>query len=105
MKILTISLRMSSYFPVIDLRARTARMRLGGPSNMFRKLSTLAMILLLAGPWSIGQSTFGSIRGTTLDQTGSSIPDAQLILHSADENTDFPATSDEHGNFAFENIK
>jgi hypothetical protein len=53
----------------------------------------------------MGQSTFGSIRGTTLDQTGMYIPQAQVILHSVDENTDFTVSSDDQGNFAFENIK
>ena len=69
------------------------------------KLSTLLILTLLSARWTMGQSTFGSIRGTTLDQTGSSIPQAQVILHSVDENTDFTATSDDHGNFAFENVK
>jgi hypothetical protein len=51
------------------------------------------------------QSTFGTIRGTTLDQSGSSIPQAHVSLHSVDENSDFEAISDDHGNFAFENVK
>src|SRR5580692_5728401 len=69
------------------------------------KLSTLLILILLSARWTMGQSTFGSIRGTTLDQSGSSVPQAQVNLHSVDENTDFAATSDDHGNFAFENIK
>jgi len=69
------------------------------------KLSTLFILVLLSARWTMGQSTFGSIRGTTLDQSGSSVPQAQVNLHSVDENTDFAATSDDHGNFAFENIK
>ena len=72
---------------------------------MFRKLSTILVTILLAGPWTAGQSTFGSIRGATLDQSGSSIPQAQVILHSVDENSDFTAISDDHGNFVFENVK
>ena len=51
------------------------------------------------------QSTFGSVRGTTSDQTGSVIPGAQVTLHSADENTDVQAVSDGTGNYAFDNIK
>jgi len=51
------------------------------------------------------QSTFGTVRGTTLDQSGSSIPQAQVSLHSVDENSDFETISDDHGNFAFENVK
>jgi len=65
-------------------------------------------LLMLTGCWSAGaraQTTFGSIRGTTLDQSGSSIPQAQVDLHSVDENTDFMATSDDQGNFVFQNVK
>ena len=51
------------------------------------------------------QSTFGTIRGTTLDQSGSSIPQAQVSLHSVDENSDFTAISDDHGNFMLVNVK
>ena len=69
------------------------------------KLSTLLILIWLSGPCAMGQSTFGSIRGTTLDQTGMYIPQAQVILHSVDENTDFTVSSDDQGNFAFENIK
>jgi hypothetical protein len=69
------------------------------------KLSTLLILTLLSARWTMGQSTFGSIRGTTLDQTDSSVPQAQLILHSVDENSDFTAISDDHGNFVFENVK
>jgi len=69
------------------------------------KLFTLVAGVLLLGPWAMGQSTFGSIRGTTLDPTGSFIPETQVTLHSVDENTDFSATSDDHGNYIFENVK
>jgi hypothetical protein len=72
---------------------------------MSAKLSTLLILILLSAPWAVGQSTFGSIRGTTLDQTESFIPQAQVTLHSVDENADFTVTNDDHGNFAFENVK
>jgi hypothetical protein len=65
-------------------------------------------LFILMGFWAAGahaQSTFGTIRGTTLDQTNSFIPDAQVTLHSADENTDSTISSDDHGNFVFENLK
>jgi hypothetical protein len=48
------------------------------------------------------QSTFGSVRGATQDPTGAIIPEAQVTLHSVDENTDAMATSDDQGNFSFE---
>jgi hypothetical protein len=63
------------------------------------------MIAILVTARGYSQSTFGSIRGTTLDQTGSFLPETQVKLHNVDENTDFTASSDDHGNFAFENVK
>jgi len=63
------------------------------------------MITILVTTRGYSQSTFGSIRGTTLDQTGSFLPETQVKLHNVDENTDFTASSDDHGNFAFENVK
>jgi hypothetical protein len=51
------------------------------------------------------QSTFGSLRGSTMDQSGAAIPGAQVQLHSVDENTNAVVASDESGNFSFENLK
>jgi hypothetical protein len=51
------------------------------------------------------QSTFGAVRGTALDQSGAALPAAQVTLHSVDENSNATAPSDEHGAFAFENLK
>jgi len=51
------------------------------------------------------QSTFGSMRGSVLDQTGAGLPAAQIALHSVDENTNALAISDEGGSFVFENLK
>jgi len=51
------------------------------------------------------QSTFGSIRGTAQDQTGAVIPQAQITLHSVDENTNLSTVSDGQGNFLFQNVK
>src|SRR5215469_12519018 len=47
------------------------------------------------------QSTFGSIRGTVQDSTGAAIPDAQITLHSLDENTERKVTADASGSYAF----
>jgi len=52
-----------------------------------------------------GQSTFGSVRGTTVDQSTSPVPGTQLTLHSLDENADATTASDNDGNFLFENLK
>jgi len=76
--------------------------------NVKNSLSAIFVVIILLGFAVAGvhsQSTFGSIRGTTLDQTSSFIPQAQVILHNVDENTDFTVTSDDQGNFAFENVK
>ena len=61
----------------------------------------LCLICLPAG----AQSTFGSIRGTAADATAAAIPEAQVTLHSKDENTDRLTTTDGSGTFAFENVK
>jgi len=76
-----------------------------GDLEMMKQTFALVVGILLLTPWAIGQSTFGSIRGTTLDQTDSFIPQATVTLHNVAENTDFSATSDDHGNFIFENVK
>jgi Carboxypeptidase regulatory-like domain/TonB dependent receptor len=54
---------------------------------------------------SFGQSTFGGIRGTVQDALGAAIPDAQITLHSVDENTDQVTKSDATGSFILENVK
>jgi hypothetical protein len=51
------------------------------------------------------QSTFGSVRGVTQDQTGSVLPQVQITLHNLDENTEAVALSDGAGNFLFENVR
>jgi len=51
------------------------------------------------------QSTFGSIRGTTQDQTGAVLQGVVITLHNVDENADVSASTDNAGNFLFENLK
>jgi len=67
-------------------------------------LTVGAMLLLLSG-LCFAQSTFGTIRGTVQDASGSMIPEASVTLHSIAENTDRVATTDESGEFNFENVK
>jgi hypothetical protein len=62
------------------------------------------LVLLLCGRLE-AQSTFGSVRGATLDQTGAAVPQARVVLHSVDENADTLTTSDDQGDFAFQNVK
>ena len=68
---------------------------------------TLAMgCMLMNLPAGLrAQSTFGSVRGSTLDESGAAIPKAAITLHSLDENTNLMVVSDDSGNFAFENLK
>jgi len=70
-------------------------------------LGTLAIgCMLINLPANLrAQSTFGSVRGSTLDQSGAAIPKAAITLHSLDENTNLMVVSDDSGNFAFENLK
>src|SRR5215469_2162335 len=51
------------------------------------------------------QSTFGSIRGVVQDESGGVLPDAVIIVHSVDENTNRTVTADSEGNFVAENMK
>src|SRR5580692_8439814 len=51
------------------------------------------------------QSTFGDIRGTVRDPSDLAIPQAEVTLHNADENTNRVATSDASGGYLFENLK
>jgi len=77
--------------------------------EVVRVTAFVALVLLVLCSLPAGrleaQSTFGSIRGTTADQTGAAIPQAKIILHSVDESTDFTTQSDDSGNFVFENLK
>lgn len=65
-------------------------------------LCCLTIIIIMPLP---AQSTFGSIRGSTVDPTGAAIASTQITLHSIEENTDARTNSDDSGNFVFENLK
>lgn len=62
-------------------------------------------LLLVAGPLAHAQSTFGSVRGNVVDASGAAIPDAQIVLHNSDENTERAVNTDTSGGFVFENVK
>ncbi len=78
-----------------------------GKSVRLMGLAALAFLALWVVPVESlkAQSTFGSVRGTTTDQTGAVIPGAKVTLHSLDENTNSAAVSDGEGSFVFENLK
>jgi len=81
-------------------------MKLQNSQMVVGELLGICAILLATLPANLSaQSTFGSIRGTTQDQSGSALPQAQIKLHNADENTDAATLSDDAGNYLFENVK
>jgi hypothetical protein len=56
-------------------------------------------------PVAKGQSVFGSVRGVTLDATGSAIPNARVTLMGLDDSSLREATSGDDGLFEFLNLK
>ena len=75
--------------------------------TVIRKSRALAFFALaLAASLNLNaQSTFGSIRGTAVDQSGAAIAGVVISLHSVDENTTAETICDDNGNFVFENLK
>jgi hypothetical protein len=69
------------------------------------RIAVIAIAILLFSTVCIAQSTFGSIEGTVQDVTGAAIPDAQVTLHSIDENIDRSVTSDATGSYTLVNVK
>src|SRR5277367_6053050 len=77
-------------------------------SQALRRLAlgfAIGCMLLHPSTRLCAQSTFGTIRGSALDQVGSGIPGALITLHSVDENSNVKGVSDDRGNFSFENLK
>src|SRR5580658_3912487 len=77
-------------------------------SQLIRRmvLSFTIGCMLMGGPMKLhAQSTFGTVRGSALDQTGAGVPGSHITLHNLDENSNVALASDDHGNFAFENLK
>lgn len=89
---------------------RECRSRISQASVAMRRLRIGAIVLtvlamLLCVDHCFAQSTFGSIRGTVQDPSGAAIPDAQVTLHSVDENTDRVVTTDSTGGYSLDNVK
>jgi hypothetical protein len=80
------------------VRAAGSRLRIAG-------IAIAILAVLLCAGRCFGQSTFGGIRGTVQDASGAAIPDAQVTLHSVDENTDQVTKTDATGSFILENVK
>ena len=94
------------------LERSSRRSTVGGKLHIARRLGRIAslvtallVLLMLATPRLMSQSTFGSIRGVVQDVSGAVIPGAQVSLHSIDENTDRVIASDESGSYVLENVK
>jgi hypothetical protein len=66
---------------------------------------TFACMLINPATNLRAQSVFGSIRGTTQDETGGAVAQVAVTLHNADENTDLATLSDSSGNYLFQNLK
>src|SRR5277367_913855 len=78
------------------------------PELGFPPLLFLTVLFVLLMPCSCrlqAQSTFGSLRGLTVDATGSAIPAAEITLHGLDDNSDHQAISGDDGAFEIENLK
>jgi hypothetical protein len=74
--------------------------------NYAARLFTFLTILFVGFSSTLsGQSTFGSIRGTTADATGAAIPGSAVTLRSVDQSATRAAVSDGSGSFIFENLK
>jgi hypothetical protein len=65
----------------------------------------MCSLLLSASLLAHAQSTFGSVRGVVQDATGAVISDAEIVLHSTDENTERTTVADASGDFILENVK
>ncbi len=77
-------------------------------SSQVKRSTILALfaIVVVSLPLKLSaQSTFGSLRGSTTDQSGAAIPGTLVTLHSIDENSNVSTLSDDGGNFVFENLK
>jgi Carboxypeptidase regulatory-like domain len=74
------------------------------------RISIVAVLafLLFFSKWAMqleAQSTFGSLRGSTLDATGSAVPAAEITVLGLDDNSEHQATSSDDGIFEIQNLK
>jgi hypothetical protein len=87
-------------------RRNRRTLHVGAVPQRFRTVGIVIAILaiFLCSGWCFGQSTFGSVRGAVADAGAAAIPNAKIILHSTDENTDRVVSSDSSGVYLFENV-
>jgi len=72
---------------------------------MLTRLSVLLMVVLLAAPWSAGQSTFGGIVGVVRDPSQGAVAGAHVKLTNLDEHAERETSADANGSFEFTNLK
>src|ERR1700677_3950673 len=78
------------------------------PNVVFPALVFLLLMFVTLLPSALrtgAQSTFGSLRGLTVDATGSAVPQAEITVHGLDDNSDHQATSGDNGVFEVKNLK
>src|ERR1700689_1537163 len=78
------------------------------PNVVFPALVFLLLMFVTLLPSALrtgAQSTFGSLRGLTVDATGAAVPQAEITVHGLDDNSDHQATSGDNGVFEVENLK
>jgi hypothetical protein len=78
--------------------------RFAFPAVVFLSFVLVSLVAVCAGRIE-AQSTFGSLRGLTVDATGSAVPQADILVHGLDDNSDHQATSGDDGVFEIENLK
>jgi Carboxypeptidase regulatory-like domain/TonB dependent receptor len=88
-----------------ERRSRTSLISAVGSRFCIAGIAIAILAVLLCSSMCFGQSTFGSIRGTVQDASGAAISDAQVTLHSVDENIDQVTKTDATGSFVLENVK
>src|ERR1700744_4244993 len=88
-----------------ERRSRGSLISTAGSCFRIAGIAIAILAVLLYSSRCFGQSTFGGIRGTVQDASGAAIPDAQVTLHSVDENTDHVTKTDASGSFVLENVK
>jgi hypothetical protein len=81
---------------------------IGLPARIGRLLPKVLAAAVLIAAWQnscLAQSTFGTVRGTVVDSTGSVIASAMITVHSIEENVDRVSSTNDSGDFTVENLK
>ena len=73
-------------------------------TQLISAICALGCMLIMSTANLCAQSVFGSIRGTTQDQSGAVLPQAELTLQNVGENTRAVTITDAAGNYLFENL-